>query len=436
MRVLFVNPNPYRPAVPPVGLEYVAEATRAAGHEVSIFDTGYEDVADLRARVIAWRPDVVGVTLRNLDTGHFFHSVGYVAPTAALVASIRRDFAGPVVLGGAAFTLSPQLLLAAIGADLGVVGEGEGVFPALLARLDAPHEVPNVVYRDPRDGAVRATPRRFDWRPTLSPRRDTVDHHAYYRRYGDLPGHSLANVQTARGCDRFCTYCAEPRVIGRNIITRDPDEVVDEVERFVAKGIRNRFFFVDSEFNASPAHAAAVCEAILRRGVKIQWGAYLVPDGVDREFLRLLDRAGCRDLVWTMESASDRVLKRLAKSHRGDDVARVGRACGELGLRPILLLMFGGPGECVETVDETWRKVRDVPNAVFGVVTGVRVYPSTPLARQTIAEGQVADEAALLEPVFYRPAHVRDVVFPAVHERFGAMPNAIVLGPERKTRYD
>lgn len=436
MRVLFINPNPYRPAVPPVGLEYVAEATREAGHEVSIFDTSIEDIGALPARVRSWRPDVIGVTLRNLDTGHFFNSVGYVRPTAALVSSLRRDFAGPIVLGGAAFTLAPRLLLEAIGADLGVVGEGEGVFPALLGRLDAPHEIANVVYRDGRGGPVRETPRRFDWRPALRARRDTVDHHAYYRRYGDLPGHSLANVQTARGCDRFCTYCAEPRVIGRNIITRDPDEVVDEVERFVARGIRDRFFFVDSEFNASPAHAAAVCEAILRRGVKIQWGAYLVPDGVDRAFLGLLDRAGCRDLVWTMESASDRVLRSLAKSHRSDDVVRVGRACGELGLRPIILLMFGGPGETAATVADTWRKVHDVPNAVFGVVTGVRVYPSTPLARQAMREGQFADEAALLEPVYYRPEHVRETVFPAVQQRFGAMPNAIVLGPDRKTRFE
>lgn len=435
MKVLFINPNPYRPAVPPVGLEYVAEATREAGHAVVMFDTVVEDVASLPARVRSERPDVIGITLRNLDTGNFFNNQSFVTPAADLIASLRTYFSGPIVVGGAGFTLLPVALLETLGADLGVVGEGETVFPALLANLSTPQLVPNVVYRG-ADGRARATERRFEWKPTIKPRRDLIDHRAYYDRFGGFKNHTIANVQTARGCDRFCSYCAEPRVIGRNLIAREPDEVVDEVERIVAKGITDRFFFVDSEFNVSPAHATAVCEALLRRGVQINWAAYLIPDHVDRELVTLMARAGCRQMFWTMESASDTVLKSLAKSHRAADVVRVGRLCGELGLDPIILLMFGGPRETAATVAETWRHVRDIPNAHFGVVTGVRVYPSTPLARQMLHEGAIRQESDLIPPVYYRPEHVRQEVFPAVLEHFGDMPNAVVLGPQRKTKFD
>ena len=114
---------------------------------------------------------------------------------------------------------------------------------------------------------------------------------------------------------------------------------------------------------------------------------------------------------------------------------RVGRTCGELGLRAIILLMFGGPGESADTVRETWERAHALPGAVFGIGTGVRIYPST-LARLAQREGQFARDVDLLEPVYYRPERVRDELYPAVMRHFGDMPNAIVLGPDRKTKFD
>jgi len=141
-------------------------------------------------------------------------------------------------------------------------------------------------------------------------------------------------------------------------------------------------------------------------------------------------------MVWSMESASETVLKGLGKAYAPSDVMRIAGICGEMDQPYIILLMFGGPGESVATVNETWRNVRKAKKAFFGIITGVRIYPSTPLARQALKDGVISCEEDLLFPVFHRKEYTRDVIFPAVEKRFGSMKDCVLLGPEKKTKFD
>src|SRR4030043_848297 len=70
-KVLLVNPNRYlSPPVPPIGLEYVAACLEKKGHKAEIIDLCfskdlYKDIDD---SVISFKPDLVGLTVRNVDT--------------------------------------------------------------------------------------------------------------------------------------------------------------------------------------------------------------------------------------------------------------------------------------------------------------------------------------------------------------------------------
>jgi radical SAM superfamily enzyme YgiQ (UPF0313 family) len=436
MKVLLVNGNPFRPAVPPIGLEYVCEAARGAGHEAKIFDFSHQDRVGMEAEITSFCPDVVGITLRNIDTGHLFNSVSYIPVLTSLVGDLRKCFGGPIVLGGAGFSLLPGEILRTVRADFGVVGEGEQILPMLLENLDNPSCVPNLAILDQKTGGVTCTARVASGCQSFQPKRDTVDHPRYYSLYGGFKNHSLANIQTKRGCNKRCTYCAEPEVIGRDIVKRDPEEIVEEIKRFLAKGIDKQFFFVDSEFNVCTEHAAAVCEALIEHDVRIGWTAYLTPDNTDLELIQLMQRAGCTDMVWSMESACDKVLQGLGKSYQASDTVRVAQACDGLGQRYTFLLMFGGPGESEETVRETWRNTQLLRNAFFGVITGVRIYPSTALARQALKDGVAKSERDLLLPTYYREEYTRNVIYPVVAELFKGRSNSVVLGPETKTKFD
>ena len=88
MRVLFLygNPSTALLPVPPVGLAYVATATRRAGHAVRFVDLAgaIRPRDELRARLAAFAPDVVGISIRNIDNAVRQRSAWYLQHAAWL----------------------------------------------------------------------------------------------------------------------------------------------------------------------------------------------------------------------------------------------------------------------------------------------------------------------------------------------------------------
>jgi hypothetical protein len=71
MRVLLINSNLKDDllAAPPIGLCYVASAAEVAGHEVRVLDLCFKRRIglELEKAIIGFSPQVIGVSLRNLD---------------------------------------------------------------------------------------------------------------------------------------------------------------------------------------------------------------------------------------------------------------------------------------------------------------------------------------------------------------------------------
>jgi len=140
MRVLLVNTNRKADLMtaPPIGLCYVATATRSARHEVRVLDlcfAGRHAAKNLRASISSFAPDVVGLSVRNVDNANMLRPVSYLPGVCELVAEVRRLSAAPVVLGGSGASLMPEAVLRHVGADAVVVSDGEVSFLRLLDAL-------------------------------------------------------------------------------------------------------------------------------------------------------------------------------------------------------------------------------------------------------------------------------------------------------------
>ncbi|MHB8707497.1 MAG: cobalamin-dependent protein, partial [Desulfuromonadales bacterium] len=141
-RVLLISSNtnttPY--AVYPLGMATVAGALAARGHSVRQFDclAAGDAAASLYREIEAFRPEIVGISLRNIDDldSCSDSSSWCLDKVRDLLVQIRGCCAAPVVVGGPAFSLMPARLLAYLGADYGIVGEGEAAFPTLVAALE------------------------------------------------------------------------------------------------------------------------------------------------------------------------------------------------------------------------------------------------------------------------------------------------------------
>jgi len=411
MRVLLVYANQSRDFLPPppIGLAYVAGATRRAGHDVALVDllAGHNPAGRLLEALRCFRPDVVGVSVRNIDNVVPQRWVGHLEGVADILAVVRRESNAAVVLGGSAISILRAGALRALDADFAVVGEGEEALPRLLTELRGEgrfETVPGLVWRE--DGRTVANPPArlaafgesglgewVAWPP--------------YERFG-----STWPVQSKRGCPLACVYCAYPVIEGHHHRLRPPGDVVDEIERVSrAQGPRT-FEIVDSTFNVPIEHALALCEDIVRRGLKVNLAATTVnPLQVSRELFALMRRAGFIAIMVTPDSASDQTLAGLGKGFGKDAVARTAELVAASGISSGWFFLLGGPGETEATADETVSFIEEhlAGSRVLSVVTtGVRVLPGSPLERLALAEGFLAPDDDFARPCFYVSPHVSE----------------------------
>ena len=145
MRALLISANTEKIPDPvyPIGPACVGAAARRAGHDVEAVDLCFAD--DARALVTGairdFAPDVVGISLRNLDNSAYPENSSYIDDYRSLMSWVRETSGAPVVLGGAGFTVMPATILEELHADYGVVGEGEHAFPWLLGEIESCGEV-------------------------------------------------------------------------------------------------------------------------------------------------------------------------------------------------------------------------------------------------------------------------------------------------------
>ena len=146
MRVLLVHPSALMYSeiflrLEPLGLERVASALLADGHDVRLTDLQVYRRSELERQVADFRPDAVGFSLNYLA------NVPEVVDLAKWLKTVLPDclvFAG----GHSVSFVAEQVLAHAEGAiDVILKGEGETGAPALLAALPdrALAEVPGAV---------------------------------------------------------------------------------------------------------------------------------------------------------------------------------------------------------------------------------------------------------------------------------------------------
>jgi radical SAM superfamily enzyme YgiQ (UPF0313 family) len=413
MRVLLVSANRERLPDPifPLGLAYIAAAVIKAGHEIEVADLcfGHHPLEDLHAQVTRFMPDVIGVSLRNVDNAAYPLTVDYLSLHREVVDALHAACSAPVVLGGSGYSILPKAYMRELNGDWGVVGEGERTFVALLQALEQgldPASIPGVVSpasaKTSVAGIVLQPQRPLEWYRDLRPLRNAFDYTRYIRRGG------TGNIQTKRGCVFKCSYCTYPLLEGKRFRARDAVDVVDEIECLQRDYGPHPIFFVDSILNFPPGHVEAICEEILRRDLELRWSCYATPVKLDRNQAQLMARAGCEGIELGTDAVDDAQLARLGKSFNTEIAERANGNCLEAGLRVCQAIIFGAPGESESSVRATCRALRAMRPTAVVAMTGVRLYPGTPLSQSLIDEGIVsADDIGLL-PAFYIDPAVSD----------------------------
>lgn len=404
MKVLIISANRHRLPVPvfPLGACMVADSASRSGHKVELLDLMFErDPRHSVAEAAARRPDIIGLSVRNIDNNHMQHPLFFIPEAARLVELIRGISKAPIVLGGASAAVMPEELLRFTGADIAVTGDGETAFPRLLDRYaagEAPWGVPCTARI--REGKFEAIPRE--------PERNLPDPGTDFARWVDigryLSSSAMLPVQTKLGCHFKCIYCTYRKIEGAEYVFFDREKVVGHINKTVSSGTRD-IEFVDNIFNFPYERASRLCEDIAETGMPARlYTMEMNPLFIDDPLLKLMRRAGFRGLGITAESASDRVLESLQKGYGAEDVARAAGAAGRSGIPCLWIFLLGGPGETETSVGETLRFAEKFisPKATVFFNIGLRVYPGTGLELLARRQGLVStSRGEMLSPVFY-----------------------------------
>lgn len=385
-----INPYP----VYPLGLSFLQTALEKRSYRVRIWDCLVHTESELAGH-LEWA-DAIGVSFRNVDNVSSTSPVGYLQEHLAITRRIRTQTKAPIIAGGSAFSIFPGEFIDLLQLDWGIQGEAESALPDLLDAWNQNrsfHSIPGLWYRQ-ADGTIRANPTiplPVDSIP--SPRPDPSMVKAYLRQGGML------NIQTQRGCPLKCTYCTYPWIEGNRYRHRDPLDVVEEMHHLKDLGV-DYVFITDSVFNTTQRHVEDFCRAILRSGLKMEWGCFARPKSLPGGQLDLMIEAGLRHLEFGSDSFSPTTLKTYGKSFTFEEILAASETAASRSVHTCHYIIFGGPGETECTIRETVGNSKKLPDAPIFAFTGMRIYPHTPLLN--VSQTALSNKQ-LVSPAFYSP---------------------------------
>jgi anaerobic magnesium-protoporphyrin IX monomethyl ester cyclase len=398
----------------PLGLAYLA--THLGAHEVEIFDLNLHRArpfAALTECLLHFRPDVVGISLRNMKVASPGRAADDFAPQRETVEHVRRVLPFVLVIGGGtAFSLYAEAMMRRLPLDLGVWGEAEERFPRLLDNLATPWSVPGVYYRVGSDVRFSGAPPAVDFASLAAPRRDLVECAPYARSSTVSIG-----VQAKRGCALQCIHCSDTFLVGHKVRQRAPSQVVDEIEELVLAHGVERIFFCDQIFNIPVRHAIELCREIADRRIEVRWSAWFnehrntLPD----ELLVWLRRAGCDRLSFSPDHVDDRMLKTLDKNFRREDLRYTLDVARRHGMDVEYSFFLNAPGEDARSllailaflVEARLRLGPHLRTFTLLMMQPIRIYPHTRLAELAREAGLVSADDDLIEGRYWNPGSIR-----------------------------
>jgi radical SAM superfamily enzyme YgiQ (UPF0313 family) len=214
------------------------------------------------------------------------------------------------------------------------------------------------------------------------PRHDLLPLKAYR---APLVRNPYAFVVTSRGCPGGCRFCIKHVSYGNSVRFRSPGNILAEMELLYDLGVRSVNLYADL-FTVSREQVVGLCELMLEQDLQMQWTCNSRVDFVDQEMLRLMGRAGCRWISWGIESGSEKVLRRVRKGIKLEQVKQALRWSREAGIRNWGYFIIGLPGETEETIRETIRFSKQLPLdlVLFHIAAP---YPGSPLFFEVVEQG-------------------------------------------------
>ena len=428
MKILLLSVNREKMPYPvfPLGLAFLAKGLSAEGHPLEVFDLCFfqNASADLKTCLQRFQPELICLSLRNLDNLTYPTSISYLKEVEEVIQVCRQYASSRLVIGGSGFSLAPKELLQYFDVDFGIVGEGEEILLQLvrgLERKDPIFSSPQLLIKEnPVPPSIEGA-RVF---PLSTPDRTLFETKRYLEEGG------MGNIQTKRGCPFSCIYCTYPLLEGRWVRVRKVEEVVEELRFLTQEQDVDYVYFVDDIFNYPPSYAESLCREMVRNKVEVKWSAFVNPGFLTETVLKWMKEAGCVGVEFGTDSGSPRMLENYKKSFTTEDVIRSSTLCSTLKINHCHYLLFGGPGEDEKTIEESFKLMDQLEPTAIIAMLGIRIYPGTEMEQISLAQGVIRKDTPLIYPHFYISPELKGRLEKVIREKAMERKQWIIPGLE------
>lgn len=361
---------------PSMGLCYLGAVTREKGFKVEIVDAlalnmNCEKLAEY---ILNKSPKYVGISSVTIS----IYDAGLLA---RLIKEKNKDI--KIIVGGAHMTAVPEETMRRFPEfDIGVMGEGEVTIVDLLKALEQEmslDDVAGIIFRS--NGQLRFTQKRDfikDLDSLPMPAWDLLPDMSYY--YPPAWSFNEGNAGlliTSRGCAGRCTFC-DRSAFGHIYRAHGTDYVMKMINHLYSVYNIRHFRIDDDNFILFKKRLYEICQNLISAGPKITWSCFARVDGVDPDMLMVMKKAGCQQISYGVETASQDIHNIEKKNITIEQIERAVKGTHKTGIKIVAFCMIGHPLETPQTIRKTIDFVKRLPVDDFKMMF-LTPYPQTEL---------------------------------------------------------
>ncbi len=331
--------------------------------------------------VAKFRPDICAISI-FFDAQMLF---------GLAIAQIIKHLTGSFVcLGGARFGTNPDparlfkkgITIKAKGkikrirevswVDAIIPGEGELPLYYLLkaAKSNKMHKIPGVIIQKNPGHFITDFPPSLNMNELPCPDFSDVPLGQYMVPSPVLP------FMTSRGCAwGKCTFCTHHKIYKR-YRQMNTDRAIEQIKE-LRDSYKVTYVNIFDEM-IPPARFRRLSNAILQEKIDITFSAYAKPTkAFDKKLLNKIQKAGGRVMLWGIESGSQEILQLMKKGTKVEEMEQVLKNSSEAGIRNLVFIMFGFPGEAkddfqmtIDFLQRNQKHIHAISKGLFMLVEG------------------------------------------------------------------
>jgi len=381
MKVLLINSKALHAkhkAAMPLGLLSIAKYLTDNGHTVKLYDRAVETYG-LKKYLDSFCPDFVGISV--LSVKRFRDAINLSKTIKA------RNI--PVVWGGQIPSAIPELVLKSGVVDYVVVGEGETTFLELLNAVSEKtplRDINGLAFLEDGEPVVNKGRAFADLAELPVLDFSFVDPEKYFISYINCK--KMLHLYASKGCPCKCYYCYNHCFHKHLWRARPTEYFLSEIKYLVENHGMDGVCFVDDLFGPNQEYVKDVCEKIIQSNINFVWGCNMRSDTCNKEELQLMYKAGCRWILFGIESGSKERQKIIGKNLDLDKTKEVVNYCRKIGIFVSSTFILGYPDETEEELKETIKYMLEI-NTNTKYPNFIGVLPKSELYEKMVKIGRL-----------------------------------------------